>query len=92
MLFRVHFQAASPSALFDPHVPPTRDHWNLLETLLMTQYQSFPGVKGASESLAKLRALRLPSLQGKRFLDVGCNEGFFCGYARFDGAVRGGRH
>lgn len=52
----------------------------------MTQYQSFPGVKGASESLAKLRSLRLPSLQGKRFLDVGCNEGFFCGYARFDGA------
>ncbi len=52
----------------------------------MTQYQSFPGVKGASESLAKLGALRLPSLQGKRFLDVGCNEGFFCGYARFDGA------
>jgi SAM-dependent methyltransferase len=52
----------------------------------MTQYQSFPGVKGASESLDKLRALRLPSLQGKRFLDVGCNEGFFCGYAHFDGA------
>jgi SAM-dependent methyltransferase len=54
---------------------------------LMTQYQSFPGVKGSSESLAKLRALRLPSLQDKRFLDVGCNEGFFCGYARFDGAA-----
>jgi SAM-dependent methyltransferase len=53
----------------------------------MTQYQSFPGVKGASESLAKLEALRLPPLQGKRFLDVGCNEGFFCGYARFDGAA-----
>ncbi len=52
----------------------------------MTQYQSFPGVKGASESLAKLKSLRLPSLRGKRFLDVGCNEGFFCGYARFDGA------
>ena len=52
----------------------------------MTQYQSFPGVNGASESLAKLKALRLPSFQGKRFLDVGCNEGFFCGYARFDGA------
>ena len=52
----------------------------------MNQYQSFPGLKGASESLAKLRCLRLPSLQGKRFLDVGCNEGFFCGYAEFDGA------
>lgn len=52
----------------------------------MNQYQSFPGVAGASESLAKLRCLRLPPLQGKRFLDVGCNEGFFCGYAKFDGA------
>jgi SAM-dependent methyltransferase len=53
----------------------------------MTQYQTFPGVKGASESVPKLRSLRLPSLQGKRFLDVGCNEGFFCGYAKFDGAA-----
>ncbi|GAA3712723.1 hypothetical protein GCM10022421_19990 [Oceanisphaera sediminis] len=52
------------------------------------QYQSFPGVKGGSASLQKLAALRLPSLTGKRFLDVGCNEGFFCGYALFDGATR----
>ena len=52
------------------------------------QYQSFPGVKGGSQSLAKLTALRLPSLAGRRFLDVGCNEGFFCGYALFDGASR----
>ncbi|GAA3528192.1 methyltransferase domain-containing protein [Zobellella aerophila] len=52
------------------------------------QYQSFPGVKGDSQSLLKLKALRLPPLQGKRFLDVGCNEGFFCGYALFDGATR----
>ena len=50
------------------------------------QYQSFPGVKGGSQSLNKLTALRLPPLTGKRFLDVGCNEGFFCGYALFDGA------
>ncbi|GHA12378.1 class I SAM-dependent methyltransferase [Oceanisphaera arctica] len=48
------------------------------------QYQSFPGVKGSSTSLQKLAALRLPSLTGKRFLDVGCNEGFFCGYALFN--------
>lgn len=50
------------------------------------QYQSFPGVKGGSASLQKLTALRLPPLTGKRFLDVGCNEGFFCGYALFEGA------
>src|SRR5688500_18131793 len=54
----------------------------------MAQYQSFPDAAGDSRTLEKLKALRLPSLHGKRFLDVGCNEGFFCGYARFDGAVR----
>ncbi|MBN2427409.1 MAG: methyltransferase domain-containing protein [Deltaproteobacteria bacterium] len=54
----------------------------------MAQYQSFPGVNGDSASLEKLKALRLPSLNGQSFLDVGCNEGFFCGYARFDGAGR----
>lgn len=52
------------------------------------QYQSFPEVKGNSSSLEKLKCLRLPALAGKRFLDVGCNEGFFCGYARYDGAAR----
>ncbi|WP_167483331.1 methyltransferase domain-containing protein [Salinivibrio kushneri] len=50
------------------------------------QYQTFPGVKGGSKSLDKLAALRLPDLHQKRFLDVGCNEGFFCGYALFEGA------
>ena len=52
------------------------------------QYQSFPGVKGSSDSLRKLAALRLPSLAGKRCLDVGCNEGFFAGFAIFEGAAR----
>ncbi len=51
------------------------------------QYQSFPGVKGSSESLEKLKALCLPSLKDKRFLDLGCNEGYFCGYAWFDGVA-----
>lgn len=50
------------------------------------QYQSFPDVKGGSNSLDKLSALRLPPLAGKSFLDVGCNEGFFCGFALFEGA------
>lgn len=52
------------------------------------QYQSFPDAKGGSASQQKLAALRLPSLSGKRFLDVGCNEGFFCGYALFENASR----
>ena len=51
------------------------------------QYQSFPGTSGDSHSEDKLAALRLPELTGRRFLDVGCNEGFFCGFARFDGAA-----
>ncbi|WP_242102688.1 class I SAM-dependent methyltransferase [Lysobacter sp. M2-1] len=54
----------------------------------MAQYQSFPDATGDSRTLEKLKALRLPPLAGKRFLDVGCNEGFFCGYALFDGALR----
>lgn len=54
----------------------------------MAQYQSFPDAAGDSRTLDKLRALRLPGLEGKTFLDVGCNEGFFCGYAQFAGAHR----
>ncbi len=54
----------------------------------MAQYQSFPGAVGDSRSLDKLKALRLPVLAGKSFLDVGCNEGFFCGFADFQGASR----
>ncbi|HEX5515659.1 MAG TPA: class I SAM-dependent methyltransferase [Gammaproteobacteria bacterium] len=52
----------------------------------MAQYQTFPDASGDSATLDKLKALRLPPLTGKRFLDVGCNEGFFCGYASFSGA------
>ena len=54
----------------------------------MTQYQSFPDAAGASRTLEKLRGLLLPSLAGQAFLDVGCNEGFFCGFARSAGASR----
>ncbi|TVQ96639.1 MAG: class I SAM-dependent methyltransferase [Desulfovibrionales bacterium] len=54
----------------------------------MPQYQSFPDIPGSSLTLQKLQALHIPPLAGKTFLDVGCNEGFFCGYAQFFGATR----
>lgn len=54
----------------------------------MAQYQSFPDAPGDSQTLDKLKAVKLPDLSGRSFLDVGCNEGFFCGYARFLGASR----
>lgn len=54
-------------------------------------YQSMPWQQGSSRSFDKLVALSLPALQGKRVLDAGCNTGFFCGWAAFQGAafVRG---
>lgn len=52
------------------------------------EYQSFPGKPGASDSGALLAALAMPPLAGRRFLDMGCNEGYFCGYAFFDAATR----
>jgi len=54
----------------------------------MAQYQSFPDAAGASRTLEKLRGLLLPDLAGRSFLDVGCNEGFFCGFAKSAGASR----
>lgn len=54
----------------------------------MAQYQTFPDAPGGSHTLDKLKALQLPELAGRSFLDVGCNEGFFCGFAKFEGATR----
>lgn len=51
-------------------------------------YQSFEGKPGDSNSFEKLRRLRVPKLQGKSVLDIGCNEGFFCKYAIDNGASR----
>lgn len=52
------------------------------------QYQSFDNTNGSSKSFEKLVCLRIPELKGKAFLDVGCNEGFFCGYALHAGAEK----
>ena len=54
----------------------------------MAQYQSFPSVAGDSNTFEKLKSLLLPDFAGRSFLDVGCNEGFFCGFAKFQGASR----
>lgn len=54
----------------------------------MAQYQSFPDAPGDSRTYEKLKALKFPQLEGRSFLDVGCNEGFFCGFAEFAGARR----
>src|SRR5690606_27342381 len=54
----------------------------------MPQYQSFPDADGASRTLDKVKALKLPVLTDRSFLDIGCNEGFFCGLARHLGAAR----
>jgi len=62
------------------------------------QYQSFDDAKGGSKSAEKLAALRLEllpnahsaetPLKGLSVLDLGCNEGFFCGEALRQGATR----
>jgi SAM-dependent methyltransferase len=52
------------------------------------QYQSFDDVTGMVDSYAKLRAMHLPLLVGRSFLDVGCNEGYYCGVALRAGASR----
>src|SRR5512134_241970 len=54
-------------------------------------YQSIGGAKGASDSqekLTRLRLSRLGPIKGKSVLDLGCNEGFFCGALLEKGAAR----
>lgn len=50
-------------------------------------YQSFPWQPGDSDSVRKLCSLFLPDLKGKKVLDVGCNTGFFCGWAEYKQAA-----
>lgn len=51
-------------------------------------YQSFADQPGGSASEKKLLNLKLPNMRGLRFLDLGCNEGFFCLHAKQNGAAR----
>lgn len=52
-------------------------------------YQSFGDRPGSSKSGEKLARIGLPAkLDGKRVLDLGCNEGFFCIEAKKRGAAR----
>src|SRR5690349_12755302 len=51
-------------------------------------YQSFDDRPGGSQSQEKLARIMFPrDLRGKRVLDLGCNEGFFCIEAKRRGAA-----
>lgn len=78
----------TPSKETETNVPDTRITEKNTQIPKKNQYQTFPGQAGSSNSLDKLLALRLPPLAGKSFLDVGCNEGFFCGFALHEGASK----
>lgn len=54
----------------------------------MTQLFPVSGTADDPLRLHKLKQLRLPVLAGKRFLDLACEQGFFCGYAAYAGARR----
>ncbi|MCO8018232.1 class I SAM-dependent methyltransferase [Brevundimonas diminuta] len=46
---------------------------------MIKTYQTHTDVPGVSNSKRKLERLKIPAdLTGKRVLDIGCNEGFFC--------------
>lgn len=49
-----------------------------------------PSIKNENyrQLLEQLAALRLPPLKGRRFLNISCGDGFFCGYAAFSGAAQ----
>jgi SAM-dependent methyltransferase len=51
-------------------------------------YQSATSPLGGSYTENKFRRLQLPALAGKRFLDLGCNNGYYCNYALQAGAAQ----
>jgi SAM-dependent methyltransferase len=51
-------------------------------------YQAAVSPLGGSYTDNKLKRLQLPSLRGKRFLDLGCNTGHYCRLALDAGASR----
>jgi SAM-dependent methyltransferase len=51
-------------------------------------YHKGKTAQGESYAEAKLRRLHLPDLKGKRFLDLGCNSGYYCAQAQLAGARR----
>ncbi len=46
------------------------------------------GSAADESALERLKGLRLPELAETRFLEVGCGDGFACGYAKLRGAAR----
>ena len=51
-------------------------------------YQAAPSQDGGSYTEKKIEKLKLPLLKGKRFLDLGCNIGYYCNFAHVHGAER----
>lgn len=54
----------------------------------MNSSQTSPPTPSLPDSPARLASLALPALAGKSFLDIGCHEGYYCGYAFFEGASK----
>lgn len=52
------------------------------------EYQRVKGINGGSYSHNKLNKLGMPDMAGARYLDLGCNGGFYCGIAKTAGAEK----